>query len=177
MFDEKEKETEEGKSGASEKEAERTEIKVQKSEKGEAKKLSSELEAAKKEIGKLGDELEAANDKYLRMLAEYDNFRRRTQKDRENIYADAYSDALKELLPPDSRILRFQQAFDLTPGTEDEREAVLQWIYHLAPPQQQNVSLSTLPEDTALQKSMKRYLLSGKTFTAASGPLARRFAE
>lgn len=99
MFDEKEKETEEEKSGASEKEAERTEIKVQKSEKGEAKKLSSELEAAKKEIGKLGDELEAANDKYLRMLAEYDNFRRRTQKDRENIYADAYSDALKELLP------------------------------------------------------------------------------
>ena len=99
MFDEKEKETEEEKSGASEKEAEKTEIKVQKSEKGEAKKLSSELEAAKKEIGKLSDELEAANDKYLRMLAEYDNFRRRTQKDRENIYADAYSDALKELLP------------------------------------------------------------------------------
>ena len=87
------------------------------------------------------------------------------------------SPALKELLPPDSRILRFQQAFDLTPGTEDEREAVLQWIYHLAPPQQQNVSLSTLPEDTALQKSMKRYLLSGKTFTAASGSLSRRFAE
>ena len=41
----------------------------------------------------------AEKDKYLRMLAEYDNFRRRSQKDRENVYADAYSEALSELLP------------------------------------------------------------------------------
>ena len=87
------------------------------------------------------------------------------------------SPALKELLHPDSHILHFQRAFDLTPGTADEREAVLQWVFHVAPSQQQNVSLDALPEDTSLQRNMKRYLLSGGKVPAASGPLARRFEE
>lgn len=39
------------------------------------------------------------NDKYLRTLAEYENFRRRTQKEREEIYADAYMDAVSRILP------------------------------------------------------------------------------
>ena len=33
------------------------------------------------------------------MLAEYDNFRRRTQKEKEGIYADAYESALSAVLP------------------------------------------------------------------------------
>ncbi len=86
------------------------------------------------------------------------------------------SPALAGLLPPESRILRFQRAFDLTPGADDEREAVLQWVYHLAPPQQQGISLDALPEDTILQRNMKRFLLSGGVVTSASGPLARQFA-
>ena len=48
-------------------------------------------------------ELEAAaaekDDKYLRLCAEYDNFRRRSQKERESVYSDAYSDAINALLP------------------------------------------------------------------------------
>jgi len=48
-------------------------------------------------------ELEAAvaerDDKYLRLAAEYDNFRRRSQKERESVYSDAYSDAINALLP------------------------------------------------------------------------------
>ncbi len=39
------------------------------------------------------------NDKYLRIMAEYDNFRKRTVKERDGIYAEAYSDAVKQLLP------------------------------------------------------------------------------
>lgn len=39
------------------------------------------------------------NDKYLRVLAEYDNFRKRTQKEREALYQDAYIDAISALLP------------------------------------------------------------------------------
>lgn len=85
------------------------------------------------------------------------------------------SPALKGLLPPDSRILRFQRAFDLTPCPDDEREAVLQWVYRLTPPQQKNVSLDALPENSTLQKSMKRFLLSGGVVPGAEGPLARRF--
>ena len=48
-------------------------------------------------------ELEKANydlnDKYLRVVAEYDNFRKRTIKERDGIYADAYIDAIKQILP------------------------------------------------------------------------------
>lgn len=32
-------------------------------------------------------------------MAEYDNYRRRTQKERENVYPDAVANTLKELLP------------------------------------------------------------------------------
>ena len=39
------------------------------------------------------------NDKYLRVVAEYDNFRKRSLKERDGIYADAYVDAIKEILP------------------------------------------------------------------------------
>ena len=40
-----------------------------------------------------------ATDKYLRIVAEYDNFRKRTLKERDSIYQDAYLDAVKQLLP------------------------------------------------------------------------------
>ena len=43
--------------------------------------------------------LAEANDKYLRMLAEYDNYRRRSQKERESIYADVRADTVKKFLP------------------------------------------------------------------------------
>ncbi len=51
------------------------------------------------EIAKLKAELEEEKDKYLRMLAEYDNFRRRTAKEKQGVWADAVADTIKELLP------------------------------------------------------------------------------
>ena len=41
----------------------------------------------------------AAEDKYMRMIAEYDNFRKRSIKERESCYADAHADAVKAVLP------------------------------------------------------------------------------
>lgn len=38
-------------------------------------------------------------DKFLRLCAEYDNFRKRTQKEKEGIYADATAKAVSALLP------------------------------------------------------------------------------
>lgn len=55
-----------------------------------------ELEA---KIEKLEAEGAEKDDKYLRLCAEYDNFRRRSQKEREGVYSDAYSDAINALLP------------------------------------------------------------------------------
>ena len=53
----------------------------------------------KKELKELKEEVEDLKDKLLRTVAEYDNFRRRTSKEKENIYTDACADVLKEMLP------------------------------------------------------------------------------
>lgn len=46
-----------------------------------------------------GAQLAVEKDKYLRLLAEYDNFRRRSQKEKENIYTDVRGETLKRFLP------------------------------------------------------------------------------
>ena len=43
--------------------------------------------------------LDAEKEKYLRLAAEYDNFRKRSQKEREAIYADVRADTVLKLLP------------------------------------------------------------------------------
>jgi len=64
------------------------EKKTKKKKSKEAEALET-CEAEKKEL----------EDRYLRLMAEYENYRRRTQKERENIYPDAVANTLKELLP------------------------------------------------------------------------------
>lgn len=51
------------------------------------------------ELETLKANLADQEDKFLRLAAEYDNFRRRSQKEKEGIYADAKADAVKALLP------------------------------------------------------------------------------
>lgn len=48
---------------------------------------------------RLTAELEDMKDKYLRLAAEYDNFRRRSQKEKDAIYGDAKAKTVSEILP------------------------------------------------------------------------------
>ena len=50
-------------------------------------------------IAELEEKLRENEDKYLRMAAEYDNFRRRSREEREGCYEAAMSDTVSELLP------------------------------------------------------------------------------
>ena len=84
--------------GEEKKTAEKSEAKGEKKEKS-AKKLECELKEAKKQLEALEGELKDSKDKYLKMLAEYDNFRRRTAKEKESTYSDAYADVLTQILP------------------------------------------------------------------------------
>ena len=68
------------------------EVKKDKKDKKGDKKLSEEIE-------KLTAELAELNDKYLRMAAEYENFRRRSKEERDALYDSALSDTVAELLP------------------------------------------------------------------------------
>ena len=44
-------------------------------------------------------QLNAEHENYLRLAAEYDNFRKRTQKERESTYLDAKADTIGKFLP------------------------------------------------------------------------------
>ena len=57
---------------------------------------SAELETAKAAFEK---EKAAMNDKYLRLMAEYDNYRRRSQKEKEALYTDVRSETALKFLP------------------------------------------------------------------------------
>ena len=50
--------------------------------------------------------LAALNDKYLRICAEYDNFRKRTQKEKEALYREVKAESLKAFLPVYDNLLR-----------------------------------------------------------------------
>ncbi len=60
---------------------------------------AEETKSEPSETDKLKASLAETNDKYLRMLAEYDNYRRRSAKERESIYADVRADTVKKFLP------------------------------------------------------------------------------
>ena len=62
-------------------------------------KEKKKLKKAEAEIEKLTAALSEEQEKYMRLYAEYDNFRKRSSKEREGVYADAYCDALVQILP------------------------------------------------------------------------------
>lgn len=69
---------------------------AQEPQKTEAKPKKS---AGKKETALLKEELEKQKEMYMRLAAEYDNYRKRTLKEKDEIYTDAISDALAQILP------------------------------------------------------------------------------
>lgn len=72
-------------------------------------KEKRELAVARKELEELQKKLDEKNDQYVRLYAEYDNFRKRTARERDNIYNDAYADALKALFPVVDNLTRAAQ--------------------------------------------------------------------
>lgn len=56
-------------------------------------------EACESAEDKLKQELAEQKDKYIRLLAEYDNYQKRTQREKAARYADAVVDTVEKLLP------------------------------------------------------------------------------
>lgn len=84
------------------------EAKKEKKQKKESKREAELKETAEKLI-------QAEKDKYLRLCAEYDNFRKRSQKERDTLYADIKADTLIKFLPIYDNLERA-----LATPTEDE---------------------------------------------------------
>jgi molecular chaperone GrpE len=81
--------------------ANETEVKTEapKADKKKVKKADAELAELTKKLEAKTAECEECNDRYMRMMAEYDNFRKRSAKEKEGVWADAYSDCIAHLLP------------------------------------------------------------------------------
>lgn len=73
--------------------------KLKGADKKKLKKAEADLAEAEKKIASLEASLTEEKDRYARMYAEYENFRRRTAKEKEGIWGDAYADAVKNILP------------------------------------------------------------------------------
>lgn len=58
-----------------------------------------EEEAVETAEEKLQKELDEKNEQFLRLCAEYDNFRKRSQKEKQDIYSSSQAEVIKELLP------------------------------------------------------------------------------
>lgn len=94
-----------------------------KAPKAEPKSKKEEKKAKKEKKGDvkqpaapdLSAELQGANDRYLRLLAEYDNFRKRSQKEKDSLYGDIKADTVSKFLPVYDNLTRA-----LAQTTEDE---------------------------------------------------------
>ena len=64
-----------------------------------AEQLKQDNKGLEEENNKIKNENDVLKDRLARTVAEYDNFRKRTAKEKEGIYTDACEDILKELLP------------------------------------------------------------------------------
>ena len=99
-------------------EAPQPEAEAEKEGKKEEKKEEKKAKKEKKEEPKEPDykaELSGANDRYLRLLAEYDNYRKRSQKEKDNLYGDIKAETVTKFLPVYDNLVRA-----LAQTTEDE---------------------------------------------------------
>ncbi len=69
------------------------------------------------ELQKVKDELALKNDQLLRLAAEYDNFRKRSQREKEGIYSDVKANVLGDFLPITDN---FKRALENTSGTVED---------------------------------------------------------
>ena len=104
----------EAEEAAEEKAGEKT-AEAPKKEKKEEKKEKAKEEKAEAKDEKKAESPQGASDAYLRLLAEYDNYRKRSQKAKDSLYADIKADTVTKFLPVYDNLVRA-----LKQGTEDE---------------------------------------------------------
>ncbi len=61
--------------------------------------VKENLPEEESEIDKLNKELSEEKDKFLRLAAEYDNYRKRSVKEKTDAYSNAKSDVISDILP------------------------------------------------------------------------------
>lgn len=95
--------------------------------KAEEPELTTDAEA--NEVEKLTGELAETKDKYLRLYSEFDNFRKRTAKEKVETILNATEGLVKDLLPVLDDFQRAKEAMDKTEDVKAIKEGI-DLIYH-----------------------------------------------
>ena len=113
-----------GEAGEAAEKAEKPPKGKKKKEKEKTYTLTAEqMEAAEKAV----KQLESVKDQFVRLTAEYDNYRKRTAKEKENLYQDAKADTIKAFLEVYDNLERAVA----TEGDEDSpHKKGLEMIFH-----------------------------------------------
>ena len=104
-----------------EKETEKTD----KNEKAEKSEKKGFFKNKNKEVEELGQKLTDMQDKFQRTLAEFDNFRKRTSKEKASMYDDGVRDTIEKLLPIFDNLERAIASVD---GKVDENDPLLKGV-------------------------------------------------
>lgn len=104
-----------------EKETEKTD----KNEKVEKSEKKGFFKNKNKEVEELGQKLADMQDKFQRTLAEFDNFRKRTSKEKASMYDDGVRDTIEKLLPIFDNLERAIASVD---GKVDENDPLLKGV-------------------------------------------------
>jgi len=73
------------------------------------------------EVPDTNAELRAAQERYMRLAAEYDNYRKRSARERDAIFADVRADTVKKFLPVYDTLLR---AIKMMPEDDSGRKGI-----------------------------------------------------
>ena len=84
----------------------------------ESRSEKRRLEALEEKIKKLEDERAQQDERYKRLLAEYDNFRKRSQKEKDGTYLDAQVNTVAAILPVLDNLERAAQAEEASEGVK-----------------------------------------------------------
>ncbi len=113
--------------------SEETTEKEDKSDKKSSKGKNKEVKELTDKVKELEAKLEEYDDRYKRMAAEYDNYRKRTAKEREGAYNEAFCDAIKEILPVIDNLERALTFADAQSTADDKlAEGVVMTMKQLA---------------------------------------------
>lgn len=85
---------------------------------------AEEADASLSELEKKDLEIQALNDKFLRLYSEFDNFRRRTQKEKLELYETAGEEIFKSLLPVMDDFERAKKSMDEKQDYKSLKEGV-----------------------------------------------------
>ena len=87
----------------------------------ENKRLKEENKKLNDDLTRISNELEALKDRMQRTTAEYENYRKRTAKEKEGIYTDACIDVLKNILPVADNL---ERALTVDGSVEDMKKGI-----------------------------------------------------